>query len=401
MATTTYTPSPAVQERMREMREKEAREKEVEAKLNQGKLEMEAKLKQEKLEQARRFVESAAVDWEANVLFELEKNPRLGYTALPMSVHPANMIFSLHKRCDNRNRNCRHHILECFNQLLADRPNYESIVMAIQNGMVEKDLPQEFTVVNERARIRLRVLIGILQVRKEEACTEAAEKARVEAAERARGEAEKAAVTAAWIEEHRIRMNARVAPSLADCQTVMHNYTDYKAPETLYMMYKVSGDGKGRLDVRRLTMDQIQEAFVKPSMCDFSSSHGPAPPISVPESWIDHYDTGKTPFLTVCPVCKKQPRMYPTGHVECIEHYKWDAATNTHSKWVKYPPPEPRIGLALMQMAPYPRPDGYYVSWDPKDPDGAIAAKKQKDRDIAKIDEEIARLQEMKRLNVI
>ena len=184
-------------------------------------------------------------------------------------------------------------------------------------------------------------------------------------------------------------MNTRVTTLLTDSQVVIHNYTDYKAPETLFMMYKVSGDGKGRLDVRRLTMDQIQDAFVKPHMCDASSSHGPAPPVSVPESWANHYETGKTPFLTVCPVCKKLPQMYPTGHVECTEHYKWDATTNTHSKWVKYPPPEPH--LALMRSPCHP--NGHWVSWDPKDPDGAIATKAQKDRDIAKLEEEIAQLQ--------
>ena len=82
---------------------------------------------------------------------------------------------------------------------------------------------------------------------------------------------------------------------------------------------------------------------------------------------------------------------YTWGHVECAEHYKWEPLTNTHYKWKKVP----YASAHLIAFQVYPRPDGHWVPWDPKDPDGTAAARAARDKEIAAAEAEIARLQAM------
>ena len=76
------------------------------------------------------------------------------------------------------------------------------------------------------------------------------------------------------------------------------------------------------------------------------------------------------------------------GHVECAEHYTWDPLTDKHSVWKRMPPRDPSLPPSMMFV-----PEGYWVAWDPKDPDGAIAASAAKDKQIAEAEEQIRKLQ--------
>ena len=127
-------------------------------------------------------------------------------------------------------------------------------LQAIQQGLEEDHIPKEYSLVNERARLRIRVLTGLFHSFQKRARAEAAEEARMaaakaaaeariaaaKAAEEARVVAEKAA---AAMEEQRVRMNAIVAKAFADhpnFRIIQHNYTGYGAPREppLFASYK-------------------------------------------------------------------------------------------------------------------------------------------------------------------
>jgi hypothetical protein len=348
----------AVEARLRELREQEAAAKEAAVKAR-------AKQEEERIELVRRTVESESVNWEAELLFQLEKHPELGVKCIELSQNKFGKSMDCHRQSYQK--------VQAFQ---ADSLNLNEAVYDIQTGFLESNIPADFTVANERARLRIRVLSRVIQSRVYAAANAANAAAQKERELAQVAAAKEEALRAAWIEDNRIKMNMLAASLLNDSQTVMHNYTDFKGPETLFVVYKVSKEGIGSIDVRRLTINGFQPVFVKPSMCDFSSSHGLAPPITIPESWADHYDAGKTPFLTVCPICKKSPQMWHIdwkttyGDVECKGHYKWDAATNTHSK----------------------NTSGYYVHWNPKDPDGKLAAEERRKKELAETEAAIQKL---------
>ena len=376
------TRSVLVQARMQEMRAKEARDK-ADAE----------RLEAERLAALRSAVDAASIDWEAEALLSFEKVPRE----------------QLHILLARPNQGIRRSTIQPTIQHLPTDLNAETCNLAymlpnIRDGLTEEHVPKPYTLINERARFRIRMLRQLFQSLQADAAAVAAEAARVTAAkvaEEARIAAEKAgAVKAAAKEEYRIRMNGIVASSLADTvdfRTIQHNYTDCEAPDTLFAAYKeYRPTGRHFLDVRRIMMGQMQAAHVR-----------------VPESWNNHYETGKTPFLTVCPVCKKAPWMHPTefnymqytgGRVECTDHYKWEPSTNTHYKWTLIPPPPPpapsppahpayaRPQSIQLPVNYIPPPSGHWQLWDPKDPDGAKATQAAKEKKIVDTKAEIARL---------
>jgi len=382
------------------------------------------RLEAERLAALRSAVEAASIDWEAELLFAVEKLPGLLDAVRHMvlaGIQPPQKMVGLQGLIWVNSLARSHHAFDSFNPkcLYDDSCAILAMLKGIQYGFTEADVPRERTLLNERARFRVHMLTKIFHSLQGQAKTEARAAAATKAAEEARMAAEKAAAQAAAayaaVEEQRIKMNAIATSLLADTlhfRTIQHNYTNYEAPETLFAAYKeYTPTGKRWLHVRRLTMGQVQEAHVRPHMCDFSSSHGSAPALVVPESWADHYETGKTPFLTVCPVCKKAPKMHPTesnymqysgGQVECTEHYKWEPSTNTHYKWALMPPPPPpsasahpvygRLPPGMPLVATIPRPSGHWVLWDPKDSDGAKAAQAAKEKKIAETQAEIKRL---------
>jgi hypothetical protein len=112
------------------------------------------------------------------------------------------------------------------------------------------------------------------------------------------------------------------------------------------------------------------------------------------------------PFHPVCPTCGKATFMYKReyrsridhnghgtdsyigGQVECKEHYKWESATNTHYTWESYPL---RVPDHIIRSPTYP--NGKWVPWDPRDPDGTIAAAAARNAMIATKEAEIVKLQ--------
>jgi len=168
------------------------------------------------------------------------------------------------------------------------------------------------------------------------------------------------------------------------------------APSIGYNRLFVSYNRKtSEFQVLRLYITDVKEAF-DPVTCVSSEGYQEQPaPISCPVSWAHQFEEGKIPFLPVCPTCSKATcltKLYvrssyggitsvgTTVHVECPNHYRWDPTTNLHSKW------KPTAGW--MQTL-----SGQWTPWDPKDPDGAMAARALKDKQIAETKAEIARLQ--------
>lgn len=130
--------------------------------------------------------------------------------------------------------------------------------------------------------------------------------------------------------------------------------------------------------------------------------------VAVPTSWNTHYDDGLIPFLPVCPVCKKQNLMLSNGNavhihsVFCSDHYYWDAKTNTHKKQTVI---QQHVQRATSEVVCYQGGGNMPVyksvlenvpvmkDWDPKDPDGSIAAEAAKQKQIADLERQVAELQ--------
>ena len=207
-----------------------------------------------------------------------------------------------------------------------------------------------------------------------------------EARQKAERAAEQARAYARWVEDQRILMNASVAKMLGEhpnLRTLKHNYTEYEGSNMLFAAYKENKKtGERTLQLLRIVEGGIQRAH------DQHRLGYVEPFVLIPESWATHYEEGKVPFLPICPTCKRTPRVHVDGHVECAEHYKWDPLTDKHSMWKRMPPRDPSLPPSMMFV-----PSGYWVAWDPKDPDGAIAARAAKDKQIAEAEEQIRKLQ--------
>ena len=140
---------------------------------------------------------------------------------------------------------------------------------------------------------------------------------------------------------------------------------------------------------------------------------------STPIEWNTHYDDGLIPFLPVCPVCMKQTEMCsPHGNtgnpqagpnygpnidrVECYGHYTWDATTNIHKKQTFQ---QQHVQKWTPEVVCYPGGGNMPVyksvlenvpvmkDWDPKDPDGSIAAEAAKQKQITDLEHQVAELQ--------
>lgn len=128
--------------------------------------------------------------------------------------------------------------------------------------------------------------------------------------------------------------------------------------------------------------------------------YGPAPSrnstLQAPVIWNTDYEAGLIPFLPQCPVCSKQvsiaTELGRVTHVGCPDHYHyhWDPATDTHYKYTPCPPPEPHNAATFGSGS---RPTALPHKWDPKDPDGTIAAAARKEAEAADIRAQIAALQ--------
>jgi len=397
-AVQSYLASSAVAKRMEEMRQKEA-DTAAAASAAVAK----------KLEEQRRTVEIASVNWETEVLLAVENMLKTSVTEV------ASIMFQDEKsRAIDKGHLHRHHhntpSPPRVNMFYEDKLSIGWGLSAIQQGIRETSVPSEWSLINERARLRIRILTEVFhslqaQVRGENlSAVGAALDARISAAVQA--EAEKKAVAAAAyaaaMEAQRIKMNAQVNSYLLNhpnINTLQHNFTDTGGLPTLFAAYRVnraqptgvvSTTAKGFLEVLNVT----HCGSVTPAFSEYMTT------IQVPESWSHHYTSGLLPFLTCCPTCGKAPAIRKLGlhgyqggsightiDVQCESHYRWNPDTNQHYKWVRSPP-QPAHMMSIQF-----RPDGYWAAWDPKDPDGVKAAKAVKDKQIAEKEEQIRKLQ--------
>ena len=366
----------AVALRMEEMRQKEARDKESAA-----------TAAAEKLAELRRAMEIAAVDWEAEVLLAVEKIPGLLDAVRPQVLAGVQNSYSPY-------------LPKC---LYEESCPVLAILHGIYCGFTEADVPKEATLLNEQARFRVRLLTKVFHSLQEQAKAEAAAafaayaaEIEAKAAEEARIAAEKRALVmashAAAMAEQRSRINAHVNAYLyghPTINTLCHNFTETDGISTLFVAYR------HQTKAPPVRVRHGDEKFLEVSTV--SPLHGVIPAFSVhmttmkvPEAWASHYEEGRLPFLPVCPTCGKATSMNKGGigfggTVTCWEHYKWDADNGAHYKWARMPPRPVYVGNYV---------NGYWVLWDPKDPDGVKAAKAAKDKQIAEKEEQIRKLQE-------
>jgi hypothetical protein len=231
------------------------------------------------------------------------------------------------------------------------------------------------------------------------------------AAEEARKIAAAAAVEFARTEQHTATI--RMAKGFLQAQSshptvrpICHNFQE--ADPELFVVYVENmaapagvvhlGESNRHLRVHRATSVGISDAFE----CPQSTASWYIPPrdtIPVPAAWASHYDLGMIPFLPVCPTCAKATEMhrrafggghYQGGQVECSGHYKWEATTDQHFRWEKMPP-RPTFPGQMHFGSPWP--EGRWVLWNPRDPDGSRAAAAAKEAKAVSIRKQIAELE--------
>ena len=370
----------SVQARLSEMREQAAIQKESAALLE----ERAALLEKQRLEDLRQSVEREVATssdlWQAEMLFAAETTQRLleFVRTLPDSYKPPPPPRSREPTLYNETVNVR------------------GLLSAIYHGLKEPEGPCGLIVANERARYRIRAMTSVyntLQATIREEARVAAEKVATE----------RAVAAAAHKEAQRVKMNAMARAHISPAAP-MHNFTDSGGDPTLFAVYTP----EHRLRVFSVGWAGVESLLQPGGLSDFSCAGATAPtPFQVPASWASHYAESKLPFLPACPTCGKATFVHSStsvapnaSHVECAEHYKWEADANRHFKWEKCPPPVAPPGwnpnlLGQVYHTPHgpPPPTGRWIPWDPKDPEGAFAAKAVKDRQIAEASAEIARLQ--------
>jgi len=337
--------SAAVQERMRELREKEAMAK-ADAELRKIRAEF---MEAQRLEGVRHTVEKESIQWEAELLIAaencqpwirslFEKDPRA----------PLNSPFQSHIHPELRTK------------------TFQDIFRDVFCGRTEESVPKAYTVDNERDRHRIRIMKRIIQTVRttlaEEARLAAEEKA---AAARAKEARQRIAIDLA-VEEYRktiVKTN----------KTPWHSFTGVDPTgRAVYVLY----DEKSKI----LRFEAQIFAFIDPDVKIVWQEYSP-PESKAPTSWNGLYEKGQLPFLTCCPVCSKQitlrcRRVDDWGHhapdvvsVGCIEHhYRWDPVTNQHWRM------------------------GWGGPWDPRDPDGSIAARAARDKKIAELEAQLEAL---------
>jgi len=260
---------------------------------------------------------------------------------------------------------------------------------------------------DRRAREEARAVIAAAEA---EVARKAAVVAR-KAAEEARNVAAAAAVEFARTEQHAATI--RMAKGFLQTQwshptvrPICHNFQE--ADPELFVVYVENmaapagvvhlGESNRHLRVHRATSVGISDAFE----CPQSTASWYIPPrdtIPVPAAWASHYDLGMIPFLPVCPTCAKATEMhrrafggghYQGGQVECSGHYKWEATTDQHFRWEKMPP-RPTFPGQMHFGSPWP--EGRWVLWNPRDPDGSRAAAAAKEAKAVSIRKQIAELE--------
>jgi len=362
-ATVTGGPSAAVQEKLRELRQKEA------ATIAQQEL-----LKQKLIEGIENEAKTKSVEWEAEILFEIEKKP--GFIEWLRSKLQSPTSFDTAEKAVWRRpgvRSLPDGQIDCYSSLLTLEEIAENIIAEIP-------LPATYTLENERIRLRCRIITSIIDTVKESIkAEELASKRRLQEEaladqlkrqEEARIAAEeKAAAYEAWVRRRQAVLDRYADGIRSNMKTPYHSFTgiDPSNPFLIYVRYnpvsKILALENLRIDASDTKIEHQARIACPPTM-------------KAPASWNDMFEKGRLPFLTCCPVCSDQVTLNGitgngmVGGISCStgwEHYRWEAVTNTHIK--------------------HNRP------WDPHDPDGSKAARAARDKKIAETEAEIARLQ--------
>ena len=336
-----YSSSQAVQDYIRELREKDARE----------------------LVELRSAVESAKTQWEAEILFEIEKDT--GFMPwLSTKLRPASK-----------------------NHPQPYRPGL-TIREIAENVIAKISIPPEYTLENEQMRLRSSVVSYVIDSFKESlrlealaeqqrvAATALAEKFRLEEVALIAAE-EKAAAVDAWKERYRIAIDLSIEKFRKTIKTPWHSFTGVDATgRTMYILY----DEPRKI----LRCESKRFVFTDPEVTVYGEDYRPTF-LKAPVEWNNLFDMYRLPFLTCCPVCSDQItlRCYngqEIGSVACASgHYTWDIATNLHYRNLN--PPLNNLARGFL--------------WDPRDPDGSIAARAARGKKIAETKAEIVRLQEV------
>lgn len=360
--------SPAVQARMNELREKEAAAKA-----------QEEFLKQELIKGIATEVSLKSDDWEAELLFEIEKTHCFTdwlRKKIKTAAEPAptcrKPYFNTPDGKQPFYRSGYHDMSDGKRKIIAI-PHY-NIHETAEIIIAGIPVPAEYTLENERMRIRYRVLTHVINSVKA-TMKEEERVANLKAAEEARIAAEEKAIAAAAAAKA-AEVRSMVAGKLyaenfrKTIKSPWHSFTDVDSIEsrTLYVVY----DEKSK--VLQLCV------YHRPDVTIAYSYTTPAH-LNAPVSWNGLYEKGQLPFLTCCPVCTRQitlrcRRVDEWGHyasdiasVGCVEnHYRWDPATNQHwrSDWPG--------------------------QWNPRDPDGSIAARIKLEKIITEKEIELQQL---------
>jgi hypothetical protein len=179
---------------------------------------------------------------------------------------------------------------------------------------------------------------------------------------------------------HEVRRLSAIELGAEDYQKTIkspwHSFTGVDGIDSTGRAVYVVYDEKSKI----LRFEAKQFAFTDPGVTIGYQDFSP-PAFKAPTSWNRLYETGQLPFLTCCPVCTRQitlrcRRVDEWGHyapdiasVGCVEnHYRWDPATNQHwrSDWPG--------------------------QWNPRDPDGSIAARIKLEKIITEKEIELQQL---------
>ena len=346
--------SSAVQERMRELREKEAA-----AKADAERME------QLRIEGIKREVEVKSVEWEADLLFEIEKDPIFtGWLRKTLQSPSAVQVATgkVATRPSVSRRKGPDGNDEFYIPVL-------SLYDLTYNVIVGKEISAAYTLENERMRLRYRVLAGVIaSVRETIRTEELAEVKRLAEVARVAAE-EKAAAHEAWVRRRQAVLDRHADGIRSNMKTPFHSFTgiDPSNPCVMYVRYNS--------DSKILTLENLR-IDASDTKIEHQARIACPPTMKAPASWNDMFEKGQLPFLTRCPVCSDQVTLNGitgngmVGGISCStswEHYRWEAVTNTHVK--------------------HNRP------WDPRDQDGSKAARAARDKKIAETEAEIARLQ--------
>jgi hypothetical protein len=348
----------------------ELREKEAAAKAH------EEFLKQELIHGIKHEVETKSVEWEAELLFEIEKTPYFT-TWLREKINTAkDPKKTVPQIIWHRGSGITRSVLksgvtvssvtvmpDSKPRLIVPHANIYETAGTIIAGI---PVPAEYTLENERMRVRYRVLSRVIDsvkatMKEEERVVnlKLAEEARVAAEE-------KAAAVESWRKRRQAVLDRYADDIRSNMKTPLHSFTGIEPsnPFVIYVRYDAI--------LKILTLESLRVDASDTKIENLSRIACPAT-MKAPESWNNMFKNGMLPFLTCCPVCSAQVSLngiHATGEVAsviCGAHYGWNPTTNLHYR--------------------------NNLLWDPRDPDGSIAAKTARDAKITAKETEIAKLQ--------